>query len=312
MEKLKASAMIKASDKKPDPPKDADFAIIIDFRKGEGSPTRVFTAATDLIEAFQVMDKVLVRSVDSSITPLMMLEDVEVGSLKIWFRNVLKSTDDQALKDLDWKPAVGKYLVRAKYMVMSWIDNNTAPKSLSELRKEIRDLASETQVRHLPDYSPPDPAGLIEAAQSIQSAKNVLAPEDKVFVDSGEGRLEIDISVRLEPDQLSEMATKETIQMPPAQMILAVKKPDYLGASKWEFRHGRRAISARIEDQAFLTAFQGRKRDVRPGDALRCMVSIEMRYGFDNELISETYVVTKVMEVLEDNDDQGELFDTES
>ena len=51
---------------------------------------------------------------------------------------------------------------------------------------------------------------------------------------------------------------------------------------------------------------------MRPGDALRCMVSIEMRYGFDNELISETYVVTEVMEVLEDNDDQGELFDTES
>ena len=100
--------------------------------------------------------------------------------------------------------------------------------------------------------------------------------------------------------------------MPPAQMILAVKKPDYLGASKWDFRHGRRALSARVEDEAFLTAFQGRKRDVRPGDALRCMVSIEMRYGFDHELISETYVVTEVMEVLEDNDDQGELFDTES
>ena len=312
MEKLKKSARIKASDKKPGPPKDADFAIIIDFKKGEGSPTRVFTAATNLIEAFQVVDKVLVRSVDSSITPLMMLEDVEVGSLKIWFRNVLQSTDDQALKDLDWKPAVGKYLVRAKYMVMSWIDDDTAPKSLPELRKNIRNLASETEVRHLPDYSPPDPAGLIEAAQSIQSAKDVLALGDKVFVESGEDRLEIDISVRLEPDQLSEMATRETIQMPPAQMILAVKKPDYLGASKWEFRLGRRALSARIEDEAFLTAFQGRRRDVRPGDAVRCMVSVEMRYGFDNELISETYVVTEILEILEDNDNQGELFDTES
>ena len=42
MEKLKASARIKTSDKKPDPPKDADFAIIIDFKKGEGSePPRV-------------------------------------------------------------------------------------------------------------------------------------------------------------------------------------------------------------------------------------------------------------------------------
>ena len=44
MEKLKASPRIKASDSKPDPPEDADFAIIIDFKKGEGSPIRVFFA----------------------------------------------------------------------------------------------------------------------------------------------------------------------------------------------------------------------------------------------------------------------------
>jgi hypothetical protein len=37
------------------------------------------------------------------------------------------------------------------------------------------------------------------------------------------------------------------------------------------------------------------------------MVSIEMRYGFDNELIAEIYLITEVVEVLEDNYDQGDL-----
>lgn len=168
-------ATIKATDTAPAPPEDADFAIIIDFKKGEGSPTRVFTAASDLIEAFQAIDKILVRSVDSNITPLMMLEDVEVGSLKIWLRNVLQSYDDQALKDLDWKPAVGKYLVRAKYMVISWIDDDTVPKSIPDLRRNLQKLASETEVRRLPDYSPPNPQGLIAAAQRIQDAKGILS-----------------------------------------------------------------------------------------------------------------------------------------
>lgn len=302
-------ANITMTDHKPEPPQDADFAIIIDFKKGEGSPTRVFTAASDLIEAFQAIDKVLVRSVDNNISPVMMLEDVEVGSLKIWLRNALTSTDDQALKDLDWKPAVGKYLVRAKYMFMSWIDDDTAPRSLPELRKNLQKLASETDVRRLPDYSPPDPSALVDAAQRIQSAKDILAPSDRAFLEAGDQLLEIDISVRLDPDQMAEMATKETITLPPAQMILAVKKPDYLGASKWDFRLGKRAISARIEDQLFLAEFQGRRQDVRPGDALRCMVAVEMRYGFDNEMISETYVISHVVEVLEDSHDQGNLFD---
>ena len=38
-------------------------------------------------------------------------------------------------------------------------------------------------------------------------------------------------------------------------------------------------------------------------------VSMEMRYGFDNELISETIVVLEVLEVLEDRTIQQELFD---
>lgn len=302
-------ANIKMTDQKPESPKDADFAIIIDFKKGEGSPTRVFTAATDLIEAFQAIDKVLVCSVDSNISPVMMLEDVDVGSLKIWLKNALTSTDDQALKDLDWKPAVGKYLVRAKYMVMSWIDDDTVPRSLPDLRKNLQKLARETDVRRLPDYSPPDPSALVDAARRIQTAKDILLPSDRAFLEAGDQHLEINISVRLDPDQLAEMASKETITMPPAQMILAVKKPDYLGASKWDFRLGKRAISARIEDDDFLVQFQGRRQDVRPGDALRCMVSVEMRYGFDNEMISETYVIIKVIEVLEDSCDQGNLFD---
>ncbi|WP_299288267.1 hypothetical protein [uncultured Tateyamaria sp.] len=305
-------ANIKMTDQKPEPPQDADFAIIIDFKKGEGSPTRVFSAATDLIEAFQAIDKVLVRSVDNNISPVMMLEDVEVGSLKIWLRNALTSTDDQALKDLDWKPAVGKYLVRAKYMVMSWIDDDTTPRSLPDLRKDLQKLASETDVRRLPDYSPPDPSALVDAAQRIQTAKDILSPSDRAFLEAGDQRLEIDINVRLDPDQLADMATKETITMPPAQMILAVKKPDYLGASKWDFRLGKRPISARIEHNDFLAEFQGRRQDVRPGDALRCMVSVEMRYGFDNEMISEIYVITEVIEVLEDSYDQGDLFDGDS
>jgi hypothetical protein len=192
---------------------------------------------------------------------------------------------------------------------MSWIDDDSTPKSLPDLRKNLQKLASETEVRRLPEYSPPDPAGLIEAVQRIQTAKDILLPEDRAFIESAsEGSLEIDISVRIEPDQLSEMVTKEIIRTPPAQMILAVKRPDYLGMSKWDFRLGKRAISACIEHDDFLSEFQGRQQNVRPGDALRCMVAVETRYGFDNEVISETYIVTEVAEVLENNSDQADLF----
>lgn len=89
-----------------------------------------------------------------------------------------------------------------------------------------------------------------------------------------------------------------SIEVPPAEMILPVKKPDYLGSSQWELRHGKRNIYARIEDEAWLRRFQSRQEDVRPGDALRSIVQIEYNYGFDNELISERFTVLEVLEVL--------------
>lgn len=63
-------------------------------------------------------------------------------------------------------------------------------------------------------------------------------------------------------------------------------------------RHGKRNILARIEDEQWLRRFPGKQVDVRPGDALRCTVQIENNYGYDNELVSERFTVSEVLEVL--------------
>ncbi len=90
-------------------------------------------------------------------------------------------------------------------------------------------------------------------------------------------------------------------------MILIVKKPDYLGQSKWDLRYGKKAITAKINDDVWLANFQNRTEDVRPGDALDCIVEIEIGYGFDNEPISEHYIITKVNKVLPNVFKQGEF-----
>ena len=81
-------------------------------------------------------------------------------------------------------------------------------------------------------------------------------------------------------------------------MILKVKKPDYLGASMWELRHGEHNWSARIEDDEWLHRFQTRDVDVRPGDSLRALVRTDVRYGYHNEVVSEHRTILKVLETL--------------
>jgi hypothetical protein len=300
---------VSLTSRKPAPPQ-ADFAIYIDFVRGEGSPSRVFLAAQEFIKACETLDHALCGVIDSNIEPVMVLEEIETGSLKIWLRNVLKSADDDGIKKLDWKPLIGKYLVRSKYLVLKWIDEDQAtPKSLPQLAKQIQKLAEETDVKHLPDYSRPRPQDLVAALEKFQTAKNSLLPGDKAKYVSSEGDVEFNLSIRMDVESFAELAVGSTIESPPTPMILAVKRPDYLGESQWEFRHGKSGIKAKIEDVSWLALFKSRQVDIRPGDALRCIVVISSMYGFDNELIGQKYLITKVEEVLVDKYKQTEMFD---
>ena len=295
---------INLTTKKPKVPTDADFAIYIDFKKDVGKPQRIFQTADALIRALQKVDKSLCNTIDSKISPVMMLEEIEAGSLRIWLKNLLEVVDDQALKELNWKPIVGSYLVKAKYAIINWCNKgelNENKESLLELSNEIKKIAQETDVRYLPDYKAPNIAELVDAIKDISESKNFLDKQDRLQYISGNGKepLEFDLSIDWTPEKFEDFLTKEIVDYPETPMNLAIKKPDYLGLSAWELRHGRKKILAKIEDEQWLKDFQDRKKDVRPGDALRCRVKQKCYYGYDNELVAEKYTINKIEEVLE-------------
>lgn len=294
----------------PEPPK-ADFAIFIDFDKDSPRPQRVFQAAEGLISAFERLDKTLVHSLDPSIETVLLLEDIEAGSLKIWLRDRLSNTENQSLYELDWRPLVGRYLVAAKYAYVEWINDEEErgrPGSLSDLRKRFLELARKTDLHRIPAYGVPSAAELIASTDDMKRALSKLDKNDKAAFVSEDGTAEFDLSIDWEGLEVADLAVRETIDAPPSPMILGVKRPDYLGEAQWEFRHGRRTIRAKIEDTEWLTAFQTRGVDVRPGDALRCIVKQQIKYGYDNELVAEVFTVIKVKEVLENRYRQIDMF----
>src|SRR5438132_12178963 len=100
----------------------ADFALEIDFLPSSPDPARVFRSMTQLIDTFQRFDRELVQTIDLHIEPVMLLEDVEAGSVKSWLRAVLNATDDTGLQELNWRRIVGGYLVSAKYLLVDFLN----------------------------------------------------------------------------------------------------------------------------------------------------------------------------------------------
>lgn len=307
-------AKVSLSTSPPTPP-DADFAIYIDFDKDSAKPQRVFQALDGLITAFERLDRTLASSIDPSIEPVLLLEDIEAGSIKVWLRDKLTATEDQALYELDWKPMVGRYLLAAKYAFIEWVNDEEErgrPGSLSDLRKRILELAHSTEVHKIPAYGVPSAADLLESTKDVARALSPLSPRDRVRYISDSGNSDFNVTLDWNNLDIQKLAVRETITSPPSPMILAVKRPDYLGTAQWEFRLGKRGIKGKIEHEEWLRDFQSRRIDVRPGDALRCLVRHEANYGYDNDLVSETYVVVRVEEVLENEFRQTDFFDKET
>ena len=306
-----AHADVTVTTRRPETPS-ADFAFYIDFERGKGSASRVFSATHAFIRACERLDRELITSIDASIETVMVLEDIQAASLKTWFRNILRAADDQALKELDWKPLVGAYLVQAKYMILRWIDDNETSRSLPNLGRNIQRLAEKTDVRHMPDYTPINPSALITSIRDFDGVKDHLVEGDKAsFIMPDAEDFDFNLSTRVDLEEIEELAVRETQVHSVPSMVLIVRRPDYLGTSMWDLRHGRRAISAKFEHQDWLYQFQRRQVDIRPGDAIKCQVRIELRYGHDNELIAERYFIERVHEVLENQYEQDSLLPDE-
>ncbi len=71
----------------------------------------------------------------------------------------------------------------------------------------------------------------------------------------GEEKTDFNLSLHIAPETIEDLITSESIQSL-SEMILKVKKPDFLGTSQWEFRHDNRTIIAKILDDDWLKRFQ--------------------------------------------------------
>lgn len=276
------------------------FCIVIDYEKNSTNPTRIFKTMTDLIETFQLLDIDLIKSIDSKIEPQLILEDIEIGSLKTYITNILKSVDDDAIKTLDWKPAVGKYLVRAKYIIIDLLEGKTHitnKKEIDDIRNRLLSLAEETGVKKFPYYSPIESADLINGIDRINKSLKNLTTEDKATFVTKEETATFNLDLDFAPKQIEDLLTKETITSNTI-MILKVKKPDYLGDSKWEFKHDSHSIQVKIQDIDWIKQFQNREIDIRPGDSIKARIQTEVKYGFENEVINTNYNLIEVLEVL--------------
>lgn len=284
-------------------PPESDIVLDIKFDPAS-SPSRVFDIAADLIRSFEEFDKTVIQSIDSRIETAFLLEDVEKSSLKVFLRNLLRQADDDAVKTLDWKPAVGQYLLKAKYAALEWLDKEIerdGKPSLPDLTEKIRLLAAETEVRVMPDYAPIKQSRLAQSLDAIQRAKSKLHDDESLTITLDKQSYSVKIKENWMPSEYVTEAEEQQLRNE-SDLVLVIRKPDFLGSTKWQFRHGKANISATISDEQWLEEFRTGKHALRPGDALRVRMRFEYRYGKNGDLLDQSQEVIRVYGVIHQDD----------
>jgi hypothetical protein len=95
------------------------------------------------------LDEAVAGSVDVKLQPLMILEDIKAGSIRVLLSSLLKKIDDEGLRQGEIKKAIGPALVEAKYAAIGYLDKDqeSAATGAIELRETLRNLAATSDLR---------------------------------------------------------------------------------------------------------------------------------------------------------------------
>ena len=275
--------------------------IQIEYQKGTEAPSRIFRSAAELIDAFYAVERDLAISINADIAPVILLEEIQSGSVLVWLKTVLKNTNDDALLNLDWKPLVGQFLVKGKHRLLEFLDGKEKindSSEISELQDELLQLNPASKVSHLPLPQVVPAKRLLNDCKQISDALSHLHPSDIVIFESENGGVEMNKAFKITSEEIERILTRSEEDIE-TEMCLKVKKPDYLGNSRWEFKHNDRTVEAKIEDTDWLFKFQSRFFDVRPGDSINARVRLTIKKDQNGLVVAERFTITHVINTIQ-------------
>jgi hypothetical protein len=277
-----------------------DFCVHIQFRKETARPQRILTIASTFIDTLEGLDRLLATSISSSLHPVFVLENIETGSIKLWIKQAIEAVDDDALKDMSLRKQIGHYLVKGKYALLEKMGYHKSlpPKQeLETLSHDLHGMAEKTGLQALNCYRHVTPVELAQQAQAISIILTMLQEKEAInfACDAGDTRLTNDIKIT--DEAVNTLFVAREIENH-TTLILRVRRPDFLGSARWEFRYNKASFSARFGDEEWLKEYQKGEIDIRPGDALEVVLLEKTAYSAQGEVVKEEKIVEKVLNVI--------------
>lgn len=272
---------------------DGEIGLVIDYERGKTPAIGLLQAAMGLIESLDRLDSALLSSIDTSLEPVSVLNDVQHSSLKILLIRALRKIPDEHIQNLEWKKWIGSLLVEGKHLLLQKIDAD-AP----EIQKTINLLEDKYKYAEgsLLPYSTPSVSDISDALDNVARARAALPGQD-VCIQTEFGDIIIPETMSMPPQQQDTLECRQTITNRGMEFF-KVKSPDMIGTAQWTILRNNRSVKVYIMHSDWLAAYHNREFTILPGDSLKCQYNEVISYdAAGNEVERKLYVI-EVLEIV--------------
>jgi len=265
---------------------EGEVALTVDYAAGRASAIAVLSGATEMIAAIDALDRALLSSVNTSLEPVSILNDVQHSSLKILLARALKSVPDDDLARLDWKEWLGRLLVKGKHMLLQHMDAD-APTIAAVIEELKPDYAA---APGLVGYTPPTVTQAQQALKQVRRARALLT-DSTVTIQTELGSVRLP-DLPTEPPEAEPVVAERVVNR--GREWLKVRFPDMLGTAQWTVLRGGRNVRVAVLHQEWLDRYHRREVQLMPGDVLDCDYEETVEYDANQNEIGRSLAIIRV------------------
>lgn len=291
-----------------DQPEELFFELNLLFEDNKNA-IEAFNQLLNIFEVLDAFDKSVVRNIGSNITSEYNLKDIEFNSIRTTLVQLLKSTPDEIIKNLDVRKTIGYFLIKVKYWLIKLLEQESEISSKDQIQaitnkinNEIEEIGLDLNivVTQVNNYM------VLNAAEILVKETNKLKGKEVIEYKSKAGNVAIHNGILInKPKILSELGQRSIVNE--TSEILKIRKVDLLSRDpKWDFIQGKKNLSAKMLDKIWLDDFHNRKVTIKPEDAL--MVNLRTTHTYSPNFYTKNtdYEVVKVLSVISPDGDNNE------
>jgi len=277
---------------------EGEIGLVIGYQSGASRARDVLGAAMEMVAALDGLDHALLSSINTSLEPVSILNDIERSSLKLLLIRGFIAIPDKEIIHLEWKKWVGRLLVKAKYVLLKKIESDTP-----ELEQAIRTLDEEyaRAPSDMAGFRPPGSHEIRRALNGIVKARGLL-PDQVIVIQTELGDVELPC---LPPPTEALMGPSTQTLTNSGTELFKIRSPDMLGSAMWRIVRDGRNVQVRMLHTGWLERYHGRQINILPGDTLKCRFEETISYDAHGNEIERAIAIIEVLEVISPPKQEG-------